>query len=212
MVVDLPLKSFYLLIGQKLNRYFTLAHQIAHNLVQLHNSEHEFYSSSIFQKFLTKLTGVIITEQGQAEKSCGHALNQHKAEREATQGHALVDFIGGTSRGPSCVYFHLVLLQCLSHAEYAQIPWKRVIKMVAYNVANSVSFIWHCALGGGGDNQSTESNPQNESKSSSHLNLLNGGNKALSSQTLEQDSPRMSGHPTSNLHCLYLPFTPFNPF
>jgi len=39
--------------------YFTLAHEIAHNLVQPHNSEHEFYFSSICQKFLpgfTKLT------------------------------------------------------------------------------------------------------------------------------------------------------------
>jgi len=32
--------------------YFTLAHEIAHNLVQPHNSEHEFYFLSIAHKFL----------------------------------------------------------------------------------------------------------------------------------------------------------------
>ncbi|KAI0371771.1 hypothetical protein BV20DRAFT_1016624 [Pilatotrama ljubarskyi] len=32
--------------------YFTLAHEIAHNLVQAHNSEHEFYFSSISERFL----------------------------------------------------------------------------------------------------------------------------------------------------------------
>ncbi|KAI0822620.1 hypothetical protein BC628DRAFT_1388241 [Trametes gibbosa] len=32
--------------------YFTLAHEIAHNLVQAHNSEHEFYFSSICEQYL----------------------------------------------------------------------------------------------------------------------------------------------------------------
>ncbi|RPD65851.1 hypothetical protein L226DRAFT_529987 [Lentinus tigrinus ALCF2SS1-7] len=42
--------------GQLLNAYtswyFTLAHEIAHNLVQAHNSEHEFYFSSICEAYL----------------------------------------------------------------------------------------------------------------------------------------------------------------
>ncbi|KII91548.1 hypothetical protein PLICRDRAFT_512049 [Plicaturopsis crispa FD-325 SS-3] len=32
--------------------YFTLAHEIAHNLVQPHNSEHEFYMSAICQEYI----------------------------------------------------------------------------------------------------------------------------------------------------------------
>ena len=32
--------------------YFTLAHEIAHNLVTAHNSEHEFYFSSICEQYL----------------------------------------------------------------------------------------------------------------------------------------------------------------
>ena len=36
-------------------RYFTLAHEIAHNLVQPHNSEHEFYFSAICEKYLLSL-------------------------------------------------------------------------------------------------------------------------------------------------------------
>ncbi|KAF5326190.1 hypothetical protein D9611_000170 [Ephemerocybe angulata] len=35
--------------------YFTLAHEIAHNLVQPHNSEHEFYFSAICEKYLMSL-------------------------------------------------------------------------------------------------------------------------------------------------------------
>ncbi|KAJ3518784.1 hypothetical protein NMY22_g13511 [Coprinellus aureogranulatus] len=35
--------------------YFTLAHEIAHNLVQPHNSEHEFYFSAICEKYLLAL-------------------------------------------------------------------------------------------------------------------------------------------------------------
>ncbi|KAJ7078918.1 hypothetical protein B0H15DRAFT_859732 [Mycena belliarum] len=36
--------------------YFTLAHEIAHNLVQPHNSEHEFYFSAICEKHLSALS------------------------------------------------------------------------------------------------------------------------------------------------------------
>lgn len=43
--------------------YFTLAHEIAHNLVQPHNSEHEFYFSSICQKFLPGLMELILEEK-----------------------------------------------------------------------------------------------------------------------------------------------------
>ena len=49
-------------------RYFTLAHEIAHNLVQPHNSEHEFYFSSICQKFLPGLSDLILAEKA-ASKS-----------------------------------------------------------------------------------------------------------------------------------------------
>ena len=34
-------------IPHSIVRFFTLAHEIAHNLVQPHNSEHEFYFSAI---------------------------------------------------------------------------------------------------------------------------------------------------------------------
>ena len=34
------------------SRYFSLAHEIAHNLVQPHNAEHEFWFSSICEKFM----------------------------------------------------------------------------------------------------------------------------------------------------------------
>ncbi|KZT61430.1 hypothetical protein CALCODRAFT_9895 [Calocera cornea HHB12733] len=39
--------------------YFTLAHEIAHNLVQPHNSEHEFYFSSLCESKLPALAGLI---------------------------------------------------------------------------------------------------------------------------------------------------------
>jgi len=39
--------------------YFSLAHEIAHNLVQPHNSEHEFYFSSICEKYLPSLSKLI---------------------------------------------------------------------------------------------------------------------------------------------------------
>ncbi|KIY74271.1 hypothetical protein CYLTODRAFT_416120 [Cylindrobasidium torrendii FP15055 ss-10] len=39
--------------------YFTLAHEIAHNLVQPHNSEHEFYFSAICEKHLMSLGGLL---------------------------------------------------------------------------------------------------------------------------------------------------------
>ena len=41
-------------------RYFSLAHEIAHNLVKPHNSEHEFYFSSICQKYLPGLSRLIL--------------------------------------------------------------------------------------------------------------------------------------------------------
>ncbi|KAG7446407.1 uncharacterized protein BT62DRAFT_986911 [Guyanagaster necrorhizus] len=39
--------------------YFTLAHEIAHNLVQPHNSEHEFYLSAICEKHLMELGSIV---------------------------------------------------------------------------------------------------------------------------------------------------------
>ncbi|EDR11411.1 uncharacterized protein LACBIDRAFT_313549 [Laccaria bicolor S238N-H82] len=43
--------------------YFTLAHEIAHNLVQPHNSEHEFYFSAICEKHLLAL-GSLLSSTG----------------------------------------------------------------------------------------------------------------------------------------------------
>ena len=40
-------------------RYFTLAHEIAHNLVQPHNSEHEFYFSAICEKYFVSLSKIL---------------------------------------------------------------------------------------------------------------------------------------------------------
>ena len=40
-----------------------MAHEIAHNLVQLHTSEHEFYFSSICQKYLPGLTQLTLEEK-----------------------------------------------------------------------------------------------------------------------------------------------------
>lgn len=39
--------------------YFTLAHEIAHNLVQPHNSEHEFYFSAICEKHIMNLGSLL---------------------------------------------------------------------------------------------------------------------------------------------------------
>ncbi|KAI0313421.1 hypothetical protein OF83DRAFT_1175689 [Amylostereum chailletii] len=39
--------------------YFTLAHEIAHNLVQPHNSEHEFYFSSICEAYIVPLASLL---------------------------------------------------------------------------------------------------------------------------------------------------------
>jgi hypothetical protein len=39
--------------------YFTLAHEIAHNLVQPHNSEHEFYFSAICEKYIMGLGQIL---------------------------------------------------------------------------------------------------------------------------------------------------------
>ena len=47
--------AYTIVTRRKLNtlyRYFTLAHEIAHNLVSAHNSEHEFYFSSICEVYL----------------------------------------------------------------------------------------------------------------------------------------------------------------
>ncbi|KAG7090828.1 hypothetical protein E1B28_009910 [Marasmius oreades] len=41
--------------------YFTLAHEIAHNLVQPHNSEHEFYFAAICEKYVMNLGHVLAT-------------------------------------------------------------------------------------------------------------------------------------------------------
>lgn len=41
------------------DRYFTIAHEIAHNLVQPHNSEHEFYFSAICERYLAQLARLI---------------------------------------------------------------------------------------------------------------------------------------------------------
>jgi hypothetical protein len=40
-------------------RFFTLAHEIAHNLVQPHNSEHEFYFSAICEKYVGALAQLL---------------------------------------------------------------------------------------------------------------------------------------------------------
>ena len=37
------------------NRYYTLAHEIAHNLVEVHNSEHEFWFSAICEEHTIQL-------------------------------------------------------------------------------------------------------------------------------------------------------------
>ncbi|KAF7315310.1 hypothetical protein MIND_00045600 [Mycena indigotica] len=39
--------------------YFTLAHEIAHNLVQPHNSEHEFYFSAICEKYFGEISKLL---------------------------------------------------------------------------------------------------------------------------------------------------------
>lgn len=38
-----------------------MAHEIAHNLVQPHNSEHEFYFSAICEKYIKQL-GYLLSE------------------------------------------------------------------------------------------------------------------------------------------------------
>ncbi|KAG6820876.1 hypothetical protein H0H93_010220 [Arthromyces matolae] len=42
-------------------RFFTLAHEIAHNLVHPHNSEHEFYFSAICEKHIENLGGLFMS-------------------------------------------------------------------------------------------------------------------------------------------------------
>jgi len=64
MVTDLlPLEYPQSVRSPELIRYFTLAHEIAHNLVQPHNSEHEFYFSSICQRFLPGLSKLTLAEK-----------------------------------------------------------------------------------------------------------------------------------------------------
>lgn len=40
-------------------RFFTLAHEIAHNLIEPHNSEHEFYFSAICEAHVLALSGLV---------------------------------------------------------------------------------------------------------------------------------------------------------
>ena len=40
-------------------RFFTLAHEIAHNLIEPHNSEHEFYFSAICEAHMVSLSRLI---------------------------------------------------------------------------------------------------------------------------------------------------------
>lgn len=44
-------------------RYFSLAHEIAHNLIQPHNAEHEFWFSSICERFMPAFTRLLATAQ-----------------------------------------------------------------------------------------------------------------------------------------------------
>ena len=70
MVTGLPsLGNSLSVCSVQLFRYFTLAHEIAHNLVQPHNSEHEFYFSSICQKYLPGLTDLSLAERRRAAAS-----------------------------------------------------------------------------------------------------------------------------------------------
>ena len=41
------------------SRFFTLAHEIAHNLIEPHNSEHEFYFSAICEAHMLALSRLI---------------------------------------------------------------------------------------------------------------------------------------------------------
>ena len=40
-------------------RFFTLAHEIAHNLVKEHNSEHEFWFSAICEAHISRLVEIL---------------------------------------------------------------------------------------------------------------------------------------------------------
>ncbi|PPQ99714.1 hypothetical protein CVT24_009697 [Panaeolus cyanescens] len=51
-----------ILEGAYTSWYFTLAHEIAHNLVQPHNSEHEFYFSAICEKFMIPLSRLLTSK------------------------------------------------------------------------------------------------------------------------------------------------------
>lgn len=41
------------------SRFFTLAHEIAHNLIEPHNSEHEFYFSAICEAHMLALSQLL---------------------------------------------------------------------------------------------------------------------------------------------------------
>jgi hypothetical protein len=45
--------------------YFTLAHEIAHNLVGPHNAEHEFWFSSVCERFMPVLTRLLVVPPGE---------------------------------------------------------------------------------------------------------------------------------------------------
>ena len=40
-------------------RFFTLAHEIAHNLVKEHNSEHEFWFSAMCEAHISRLVEIL---------------------------------------------------------------------------------------------------------------------------------------------------------
>ncbi|KAF8523641.1 hypothetical protein JB92DRAFT_3140729 [Gautieria morchelliformis] len=52
--------------------YFTLAHEIAHNLVHPHNSEHEFYFSTICEQYMVGFAALLNSPQGQSSLGSAH--------------------------------------------------------------------------------------------------------------------------------------------
>jgi len=46
------------------SRFFVLAHEIAHNLVQPHNSEHEFWFSSLCEAHVAELGKLLASTRG----------------------------------------------------------------------------------------------------------------------------------------------------
>ena len=49
------------LVNPLISVYFSVAHELAHNLVLAHNSEHEFYFSSIAEQYFMSLAQYIAT-------------------------------------------------------------------------------------------------------------------------------------------------------